>query len=74
MRSFLLSLLGGALVLAPRRAPDLPAQLLPVNGGSGGTAYSRDCGAGRVVTGLRMRSALLVDAVGLLCKPVGDEP
>jgi hypothetical protein len=57
-------------VAAPAPSTDLPAQLLPVYGGSGGTAFSRDCGAGRVLTGLRYRSGLLLDAVGLLCRPV----
>lgn len=57
-------------VAAPVPSTDLPAQLLPVYGGSGGTAFSRDCGAGRVLTGLRYRSGLLLDAVGLLCRPV----
>ena len=57
-------------VAAPGPSTDLPAQLLPVYGGSGGTAFSRDCGAGRVLTGLRYRSGQLLDAVGLLCRPV----
>lgn len=57
-------------VAAPVPSTDLPAQLLPVYGGSGGTAFSRDCGARRVLTGLRFRSGLELDAVGLLCRPV----
>lgn len=48
----------------------LPAQLLPVYGGSGGTAFTRGCGAGKVLTGVRYRAGLFVDAVGLLCRPV----
>ena len=51
-------------------ATDLPAQLLPVYGGSGGTAFNRDCGTNRVLTGLRFRSGQELDAVGLLCRPV----
>lgn len=51
-------------------AQDLAPQKLPVYGGSGGTAFSRDCGAGKVLTGLRYRAGLYVDALGLLCRPV----
>jgi hypothetical protein len=57
-------------VAPPAGAQDLPEQKLPVYGGSGGTAFSRDCGAGRVLTGLRYREGLYVDALGLLCRPV----
>ena len=65
----------GALSLLPistseLRSQNLPPQNLPVLGGSGGTAFSRDCGAGHVLTGLRYRSGLVVDAIGLLCRPV----
>jgi hypothetical protein len=49
---------------------DLPTQRLPVYGGSGGTSFSRDCGAGRVLTGIRGREGMIVDAIGLLCRPV----
>jgi hypothetical protein len=57
-------------LLALRSAADLPPQYLPVLGGSGGTAYTRDCGPGRVLTGFRWRSGLVVDAVGIMCRPV----
>jgi hypothetical protein len=70
MRSLLLSLVGATLALAPMRAPDLPAQILPVYGGTGGTAFSRSCGAGKVLTGMRYREGMVVDAVGLLCRAV----
>ena len=52
------------------RSQDLPPQNLPVSGGSGGTSFSRDCGAGRVLTGFRYRKGLTIDAIGLLCRPV----
>ena len=45
--------------LLPRLAltsSDLPPQNLPILGGTGGTAFSRDCGAGRVLSGVRYRS------------------
>jgi hypothetical protein len=48
-------------------------QYTSVFGGSGGTAFTRDCGAGRVMTGLRGRSGAYVDAVGLLCAPVRSD-
>ena len=72
-RSFLLALTGGVLALAPLRATDLPEQRLPINGGSGGTAFTRSCGDGRVVTGLRYREGFVVDAVGLLCRTVSAD-
>jgi hypothetical protein len=72
-RSLLLTLTGGVLALAPLRAPDLPAQYLPVLGGSGGTAFTRSCGADRVLTGVRFRSGLSLDAIGLLCRPVNAD-
>lgn len=60
-----------ALAALPLLAlPDLPPQYLTTLGGSGGTAFSRDCGAGHVLTGLRHRSGMVIDAVGLLCRPV----
>ena len=71
-RSLLLALSWGTLSMAPLRSNMLPPQLLPVYGGSGGTAFSRDCGAGKVLTGLRYRTGLLVDALGLLCRPVSS--
>ena len=52
------------------QSQNLPPQNLPVIGGSGGTAFTRDCGAGRVLTGLRYRGGLVIDAIGLLCRPV----
>ena len=49
---------------------DLPTQKLPSFGGSGGMAFTRECGNGRVLTGLRGREGMVVDAIGLLCRPV----
>ena len=61
-----LSFLGSSGLLSQ----NLPPQNLPVLGGSGGTAFSRDCGAGHVLSGLRYRSGAVVDAIGILCRPV----
>lgn len=69
-RSTLLAFSWGAFLVAPFSSSNLPPQLLPVYGGVGGTSFNRSCGAGRVLTGLRFRDGLLVDAVGILCRPV----
>jgi hypothetical protein len=73
MRSHILAAIGGILALAPLRAPDLPPQVLPVYGGSGGSAFTRSCGAGRVLTGLRFRAGMSLDAIGLLCRNVNAD-
>jgi hypothetical protein len=70
VRTMLVALASTTLALLPMRSSDLPAQLLPVFGGSGGAAFSRSCGADRVLTGLRFRVGAAVDAIGLLCRPV----
>jgi hypothetical protein len=69
-RSALLALSWGIFSVAPVSAGFAPPQYLPIYGGSGGTSFTRDCGSGYVLTGLRYRGGLLVDAVGLLCRPV----
>ena len=58
---------------AALRAENLPPQLLPVFGGLGGTAFTRDCGKGYVLTGLRWRSGAVVDAIGIMCRPVKSD-
>ena len=76
-RIALLALAGTALSVAstraPLRTPDLPAQNLPIYGGSGGSSFTRSCGADMVLTGLRYRYGLVIDAVGLLCRPVNAD-
>ena len=52
------------------RTADLPPQQLPIHGGGGGTAFTRTCGANRVMTGFQFRRGLWIDAIGLLCRPV----
>lgn len=69
-RSTLLGLSWGMFSIAPVSSTWLPPQLLPVYGGSGGTAFTRTCGSGKVLTGLRFRDGIRVDAVGILCRPV----
>ena len=68
--SMLLALSWGTFSMAPIAAPDLTPQKLPVYGGSGGVAFERSCGAGKVLTGFRYRTGMFLDAVGLLCRPV----
>ncbi len=69
----LLALSWGTLSLATVSSINLPTQLLPVYGGSGGIAFTRSCGAGKVLTGLTYRTGLWVDGVGLLCRPVNAD-
>ena len=48
----------------------LPPQYLPIYGGTGGTSYTRSCGAGKVLTGFTFRSGIMIDAIGVMCRPV----
>jgi hypothetical protein len=59
-------------LLMPSRATtaQLPEQQTPIIGGAGGTVFVKGCGRGHVLTGLRGREGLQVDAVGILCAPV----
>jgi len=45
-------------------------QIGPPEGGGGGGAYTIDCPAGQVGTGLNVRSGVNVDNVQLICQPV----
>ncbi len=72
VRSTLLAVSWGIFSVAPLSSSNLPPQVLPVYGGSGGTAFTRSCGAGKVLTGLTFRTGLWMDAVGLLCRPVNS--
>jgi hypothetical protein len=71
LRSFWCCALLISLLAIPAAAhAQLPAQLTSVAGGSGGTAFTRDCGSGKVLTGLRGREGLQIDAIGVMCAPV----
>lgn len=72
-RSTLLILASGLLSAAAFSSSNLPPQLHPVYGGANGTAFTRSCGAGKVLSGLRAREGALVDAVGILCRPVRSD-
>lgn len=72
-RSMILGLTWSALALLPIRATDLPTQYLPVYGGSGGSAFTRSCGDNRVISGIRFRAGLQLDAIGLMCRPVNAD-
>lgn len=66
-----LSILGGLLLVSRGAAPqDLAAENLKLMGGTGGTAFTRSCPAGSVLTGIRARVGLAIDAIGLKCRPV----
>jgi hypothetical protein len=69
-RPMLLALSWGAFSMTPMMSTDLPPQSLPIYGGASGTSFTRSCGAGRVISGFTYRTALWVDAIGLLCRPV----
>jgi hypothetical protein len=70
LRSFRCCLLIVAALTPTAMRAQLPAQQTSVAGGSGGTAFTRDCGSGKVLTGLRGREGLQVDAIGVICAPV----
>lgn len=62
------------LAFAPRSATrDLAGQLIGPYGGVTGTAFTRTCGPGRVMTGFRARTGMSLDAIGLLCRTVGAD-
>ena len=56
--------------MATRRLADLPPQALPIYGGGGGSSFTRNCGTDRVMTGFQFRRGLVIDGLGLLCRPV----
>ena len=69
------ALVGGAL-LSPHtlsaRARSL-AESLPLIGGSGGNSFTRDCPRGSVLTGVRWRTGLALDGIGIACSPVRSD-
>ena len=44
--------------------------LLAIIGGSGGSSFSQVCPNGQVLTGIRARRGMTLDAIGIRCKPV----
>ena len=74
-RTWMLAALASCLVpgvMGAVRTADLRPQALPVYGGGGGTAFTRTCGTSRVMTGFQFRRGLVIDAIGLLCRPVSS--
>ena len=67
MRSIVMAMAYGVI---PLSMSSLDPQYLPIFGGNGGSGFTRSCGAGKVLTGLQVRVGLVVDAVGVLCRPV----
>jgi hypothetical protein len=72
-RTMMLAVASAALALVPTRSTDLAEQRLPVEGGSGGTAFTRECGAGKVLTGFQIMTEPTLVAIGLLCRPVNAD-
>ena len=80
MQSVLTRLFGavliGGIVLAAAGAVStrLDASMvfedLPLIGGIGGSAFSRECPDDHVLTGLRYRRGMLVDGIGIQCRPI----
>ncbi len=68
--SFVLATVG---TLGAHRSPLLADTILPAVGSGGGTAFTRRCPAGHVLSGLRWRQGLVVDAIGIKCRPVGSD-
>jgi hypothetical protein len=46
------------------------AQYLPLIGSSRGTAFTRQCPADQVLTGVRARLGRVIEAIGIKCRPV----
>ena len=72
VRSIVLAMAFGVIPLATSSTA-LPPQYLPIFGGNGGNGFTRSCGTGKVLTGLMVRAGLLVDAVGVLCRPINAD-
>ena len=72
VRSILLVMTYGMIPLATSSTA-LPTQYLPIYGGGGGSGFTRSCGTGRVLTGLQYRVGFVIDAVGVLCRPVQSD-
>ena len=63
----LAALIGPSVLSAQNDA----AQALPLIGSaSGGTAFTRQCPPGQILTGIRARIGLVIDAIGIKCRPV----
>ena len=72
-RSIALLLALGLPPVLMTRWVDLPTQFLPVYGGTGGASFQRSCGSGKVLTGFTFRSASVIDALQILCRPVNSD-
>jgi hypothetical protein len=71
MTSQLLAVLLGIVVgWTGGQRGDLPAQRSPIVGGAGGAEFTLACGPGHVLTGLRSRTDLFLNSVGITCRPV----
>ena len=69
-RTVMIGFTWGFLSPTPHYSIDEPTQYLIMYGGTGGSGFTRTCGADKVMTGVTYREGFLVDAIGLLCRPV----
>lgn len=77
-RWFAAVLIGGTVLVAAGAAStrlnaSLVFEELPPIGGIGGSAFSRECPDGNVLTGIRYRRGLLVDGIGIKCRPIRSD-
>ena len=49
---------------------NLALENLPFVGSAGGNSFTRDCPADHVLTGVRWRRGLVLDGIGIKCRPV----
>jgi hypothetical protein len=69
MRSFAsLAVAPMAIVIAA-----VAVENLPLVGSSGGNSFTRDCPANHVLSGIRYRRGLVLDAVGIKCRPIRND-
>lgn len=52
---------------------NLALENLPLVGSPGGTSFTRNCPANHVLTGVRWRRGLLLDGIGIKCRPVQSD-
>lgn len=63
----------GLMVSAAAVNANVVFENLPLIGGIGGEAFSRECPDKHVLTGIRYRSHVLVDGIGIKCRPVRSD-
>jgi hypothetical protein len=67
------ALAGTALIVPHAAAARALFEDLPLIGTNGGTAFSRTCPSGHVLTGVRWRTGAVVDGIGIQCSPIRSD-